>query len=285
VSSRSSFIIRSISKAAFRVSSINPICASVVNVSKPKYRRVLSLLKTLETFISPEIDIFNLSKLFCTGSVLEIGAMSEPAVFSKDTRVKYADVHSETTLKSILQSIPIPKLYAKPLVKLDFILKAPRYALDMIADESFDSVYTSHVLEHCPNFLFALQEQIRVTRTGGHIYGVIPNKHFTYDRERETTSLEKIVSRFNLDIFTFSLDEATELVTKTVDHPLYLGKGSVFANEILNSNSGIHHFHVFDEHSLFEILVFLKSRFRVDIKYFATKGINMHFCLEKVDLK
>jgi SAM-dependent methyltransferase len=229
----------------------------------------------------PKRDKFNLSAKFCHGSILEIGALSEPAKFDRKSKVKYADVNTEDQLRNVLNEIPIPNLYSKQMVKLDFVLTGPKYGLTAIDDNSFDAVYSSHVLEHCPNFLFALKEQIRVTRHGGHIYAVVPNKKFMYDRKRQTTSLQRIIERFEHNIFTFSFDDALELVTQTVDHPLYVGKGEEFALEILKNSTGMHHFHVFDEKSLIQILDYVQSNFFVSVKYFSSTDINMHFCLEK----
>jgi SAM-dependent methyltransferase len=249
---------------------------------KPWYIKFLNKKVYFKSKFFAEKDPENLSKLFCVGDILEIGALSKPAKFHRSSKVKYADVHGEEDLRNILNAIPIPMLYVKPLVKLDFVLSGPKYDLEMVSDESFDGVYSSHVLEHVPNFLHSLKEQIRVTRVRGSIYAVIPNKQFTYDRERSTTPVQKIIERFNREIFTFDYHEALELVQKTVDHPLYAGKGADFAMEILKTNTGMHHFHVFDHENVIEILSFVQKTFAVRVKYFSARSGDIHFCLEKL---
>jgi SAM-dependent methyltransferase len=273
-----SFIV----KIARQISTLGRPFEVMVEKLKPWYIKFRDKYIEFKRMIFPEENPENLSKLFCVGDILEIGALSEPAKFERSSRVKYADVHSEEDLRKIISAIPISMLYAKPLVKLDFVLSGPKYELDMIPDETFDAVYSSHVMEHVPNFLHSLKEQIRVTRAGGSIYAIIPNKNFTYDRERFTTPVEKIIDRFNQQIFTFDFREALELVQKTVDHPLYVGKGADFAREILTTNTGMHHFHVFDHENVIEILRFAMKTFAVKVKYFSSRGENIHLCLEKL---
>jgi hypothetical protein len=85
------------------------------------------------------------------GNGLEVGAMSSPYPFGGRCVVEYADIHDETTLKNIIDKIPLPNLYRGKFVKATYQLKAPRYGLDMIKSNSLDFVFSSHSLEHTPN--------------------------------------------------------------------------------------------------------------------------------------
>jgi len=55
------------------------------------------------------------------------------------------------------------------------------------ADESQDAVYSSHCLEHIPNYLQVIQDWYRVTKVGGHIITVVPNQ-LLYERKRRPPS-------------------------------------------------------------------------------------------------
>ena len=57
-------------------------------------------------------------------------------------------------------------------------------------DHSLGYVASSHVLEHVANPVAALMEWYRVTTPGGHIYCVVPDRRFTWDRERRPTPVE-----------------------------------------------------------------------------------------------
>jgi hypothetical protein len=55
-------------------------------------------------------------------------------------------------------------------------------------DDTQDAVYSSHCLEHIPDFIKAVQEWYRVTRIGGHIITVVPSMHL-YERRRRPPSM------------------------------------------------------------------------------------------------
>lgn len=63
-------------------------------------------------------------------------------------------------------------------------------------DESLDYVATSHVLEHLANPIAALKEWCRVLRPGGIIYLVVPDKKYTWDRTRATTTVEHLLEDY-----------------------------------------------------------------------------------------
>ena len=60
------------------------------------------------------------------------------------------------------------------------------------ASDSQDAVYSSHCLEHIPDYIKAIQEWHRVVRVGGHIITVVPSAHL-YERQR------RVPSRWNPD--------------------------------------------------------------------------------------
>ena len=55
-------------------------------------------------------------------------------------------------------------------------------------DESQDAVFSSHCLEHIPNYLQVIQDWFRVTKVGGHIIAVVPNA-LLYERKRRPPSM------------------------------------------------------------------------------------------------
>jgi SAM-dependent methyltransferase len=60
-------------------------------------------------------------------------------------------------------------------------------------DDSVDFVFASHVLEHFPDPIRALEEWIRVARH--KVVVVVPHRDRTYDRNRELTSIDEFVER------------------------------------------------------------------------------------------
>jgi SAM-dependent methyltransferase len=62
--------------------------------------------------------------------------------------------------------------------------------LDAIADDSYDAVLASHVLEHLADPLGALAEWQRAVRDGGHLLLVLPHRDGTFDHRRPVTTVE-----------------------------------------------------------------------------------------------
>jgi SAM-dependent methyltransferase len=224
------------------------------------------------------INIYNRADDFCRGAGLEVGALSLPFRFTQ-ARMRYADVTNETTMRDILDAIPIDHLYEGTLVQPDILLNPPRYDLKSVTDGAFDFVYSSHSLEHSPNPIFALSEYLRVVKPQGHVYTVIPNKDTTYDIKRRTTPAALLIDKYRKGTFSYTLEEALDVVENSVGHALYEGKDRAFAEEILRENSGIHHFHTFDPASVIALIEFCKDEFGCSLAYFCVEGINIHFCL------
>jgi SAM-dependent methyltransferase len=63
-------------------------------------------------------------------------------------------------------------------------------------DHSLDYVVSSHVLEHTPNPVAAIFEWARVTRHGGMLYMVVPDRRHTFDHTRGLTAPEHMMDDF-----------------------------------------------------------------------------------------
>jgi SAM-dependent methyltransferase len=60
-------------------------------------------------------------------------------------------------------------------------------------DEAFDFVLASHVLEHLPDPIRALQEWRRVARR--YLFVVLPHRDRTFDRDRPVTPVDELLRR------------------------------------------------------------------------------------------
>jgi len=224
---------------------------------------------------------FNEAYRYCKGSGLEVGALSVPYRFSLKTRTVYADVISKEAMRKLLDSLPLD-VYSGRLVRPTYILEPPRYCLAKIPDQSLDFVYSSHSLEHSPNFLFAISEYLRVVKKGsGVVYSVIPNRNFTYDCERAVTPPSRIIERFEKEDFSYTLDDALDVVNNTKDHPLYKRGDVEMAKRMLSDNDGSHHYFVFDHTNLIPLISYIQLCFDATLLYFRAEGSNIHFCLQR----
>jgi SAM-dependent methyltransferase len=78
---------------------------------------------------------------------------------------------------------------------------APGHELPF-ADNSFDFVVASHVIEHIPDPIAALLEWARVARR--YLFLVVPHRDRTFDRDRPLTPLDELIERHGSG---FSSDE------------------------------------------------------------------------------
>lgn len=69
---------------------------------------------------------------------------------------------------------------------------APGHELPL-EDKSFDFVLASHVIEHIPDPIAALEEWARVARR--YIVLVVPHRDRTFDRDRPLTPLSELIER------------------------------------------------------------------------------------------
>ncbi len=65
-------------------------------------------------------------------------------------------------------------------------------------DDSFDFVFSSHVIEHFPDPIRALMEWRRVARR--YVVAVVPHRDRTFDADRPLSTVEELVERNTTDV-------------------------------------------------------------------------------------
>jgi SAM-dependent methyltransferase len=94
--------------------------------------------------------------------------------------------------------------------------------LGAIADEAYDVVFCSHVIEHLANPLRALAAWRRVTRDGGYLLLVAPHMQGTFDHRRPLTRLDHLVDDYEREVGEDDLthlEETLRLHDRTRDVP------------------------------------------------------------------
>lgn len=121
---------------------------------------------------------------------IEIWALMNPLPFNnKNTVVKYADYKSREELIN-----EYPELKNFNIVETSYICWADD--LNCIEDSTQDFVIASHVFEHLPNPIKALEEFHRITKKEWIIYLVVPEKTRTGDKFRSITSINHIIEDY-----------------------------------------------------------------------------------------
>jgi predicted SAM-dependent methyltransferase len=131
-------------------------------------------------------------------------------------------------------------------------------------DGSQDFVIANHFLEHCKNPILALKNVLRVLRGNGIAYFALPDKRFTFDKDRSETGVEHLWKDYTDGPESSRkghFDEWVEKVEKQTDEE-EVHKRAAHLMEIGYSI----HFHVFTQDGMFKFLSFIKERAGLDFE-------------------
>ncbi len=78
------------------------------------------------------------------------------------------------------------------ILPVDYVWDGHAY-IDMVGEERFDWILASHVIEHMPDIVGFINECAEILRPGGVISLVVPDKRFTFDHLRMTSSLAGVI--------------------------------------------------------------------------------------------
>jgi SAM-dependent methyltransferase len=126
-----------------------------------------------------------LARRYIHGYGIEIGALHNPLKVPRDASVTYVDL-----LSNEQQRETYPELAGSRLVQIDVTDDGERLA--RFDDGSQDFVIANHVIEHAEDPIGALENQLRVLRDGGVLLLAVPDKRYTFDRDRPLTSPEHL---------------------------------------------------------------------------------------------
>jgi SAM-dependent methyltransferase len=121
---------------------------------------------------------------FLRGRGLEIGALHRPLELPPGATALYVDAAPLEVLQTRFPEIT--GIRAPDIVDNgEHLATVPR--------ESFDFVVANHFLEHTEDPFTTLSNFVRVLRHGGHIFMAIPDMRWTFDRDREITTLDHLM--------------------------------------------------------------------------------------------
>ena len=147
-------------------------------------KRLVQLFKAYQ-----RIDRVTIARTYLRGNGIEIGALNAPLQLPLKARARYVDRLPVEELRR-----HYPELAAWKLVDVDVVDDGER--LEKIEDGSQSFVTANHFLEHCQNPILALENMLRVVREGGIVYLAVPDKRYTFDRDRPVTSFEHLKRDF-----------------------------------------------------------------------------------------
>ena len=199
-----------------------------------------------------------------TGRGLEIGALHESATLPSNCKVEYADVITKEQA-----IINFPEIDKNKLVNVDHICNIDKDGLQKFENETFDFVIFSHVIEHLANPIQALEALFRVTKFGGMVLIVVPDKRFTFDKDRGLTPFEHLKEEYINKISDVSDEHYLDFLNAV--HPDVMKNSKEAADRALNSvRKRREHAHVWDSNSFKQFL----------LESFSLLNINYQLCFE-----
>ncbi|WP_293120383.1 methyltransferase domain-containing protein [Okeania sp. SIO1I7] len=210
----------------------------------------------------------------CKGKGLEIGALHQP--FDLDACVIYADRFKTSELQDLYKNDPRGKYIQQVQVVSD------KNKYDFFDDNSFNFVISSHVLEHTFNPGRVLEEWIRIVKQGGIVYFVIPDKRYTFDRNRELTSVKLLIDKFDNNTNTADYETYYDAMVNAEPALRVLDEAGKKerVKKAFEKQSSIH-VHTFTAESTQEFMTALASKIGFEVVYSSSQGMHIHFALKK----
>lgn len=195
-----------------------------------------------------------LAMRYLRGNGIEIGALHNPVFLGKFGKVKYVDRMSVLDLKS-----EYPELRDFKLVDPDVIDNGE--ILDLIEETSQDFIIANHFIEHCEDPIQTIKNFTKKIKPGGVLYLAVPDKRFTFDKDRLTTEFQHLLNDHNRGVHISRKEHYLEWVA-------CFHKGEDLdqkADELMARSYSIH-FHVWTDEEFLKFLNLMIDNYKVPIK-------------------
>jgi SAM-dependent methyltransferase len=215
-----------------------------------------------------------IARAYLRGRGLEIGALHNPLKVPPAAQVRYVDKLSTADLRR-----EYPELAGKDLVPVDILDDGERLAT--VPDGSQDFVIANHFVEHCEDPIGAIGNMLRVLKPGGVLYLAIPDKRYTFDRDRPVTTLEHLM-RDHREGPSWSRRAHYEEWAALVDRIADPAARARQVETLLARRAAIH-FHVWTQVELVDLLGAVRRRWPLDVELMVRRDNEVLFILRKSD--
>jgi predicted SAM-dependent methyltransferase len=212
------------------------------------------------------------ARAYLHGRGIEIGALHRPLWVPAGVRVSYLDRLPREELYR-----QYPRLAGHKLVPVDIVDDGERLA--RLADGSQDFVIANHFLEHCQDPIGTLLHFLRVLRDDGILFLTVPDKRYTFDRDRPVTALEHLRADHDGGAELSRrehLSEYVRLVLKAED-PEEIDRE---VEHLLATDYSIH-YHVWTQAELMELLLELRRSVAFEVEIFLRRAYEVVMVLRK----
>ncbi len=213
------------------------------------------------------------ASVYLSGSGIEIGALHNPLRVPLSAKVHYLDLMSEEELHK-----QYPYLKSK-LVHVDIIDNGE--TLKTVENGSQDFVIANHFLEHCEDPIRAVVNIVRVLRDNCVMFLCIPDKRYTFDKEREVTSFDHLVHDYEYGSILSRNDHLRDFVIN-VEHKKIEAEIHQRMSELTSMNYSIH-YHVWELKDMLSFFELLNARIGlpIEIELFSKNKAEAIFVIKK----
>lgn len=151
--------------------------------------------------------------------------------------------------------------------------------ISLVQNDTYDFCFSCHSLEHIANPLKAIQEWLRIIKTGGYIVIIVPEKSQCFDHNRNYSKFQTLLTQYERNVGEEDLSTLPEILMHhdlAMDPPA--GNIEAFAKRSLdNYNNRCLHHYVYDDALLKQICHYFNGEF----VYNTTKGLDRWFIMRK----
>jgi len=183
-----------------------------------------------------------MAQKYLVGSGAEIGAFEQPTLVPHGASTTYIDRVPSSHWRNH------PEYAGLTLVEPDILDDGA--TLGSVADASFDYLVAAHMLEHVDNPIAALKNWTRVVKKGGYLLIIVPDMRFTFDSEREVTTVEHLIRDHEQGPAASANEHYREIATKCDG----LTDPSAIEAFVAKAQPAVH-FHTFTLESFVEFLL------------------------------
>jgi len=151
--------------------------------------------------------------------------------------------------------------------------------IQLVQNEVYDFVFSSHSLEHIANPLKAVAEWLRILKKGGYVIIIVPEKSVCFDHKRNYSKFSTLLSQYEKNVGEDDLSTLPEIL---MNHDLKMDPpagdlGNFTKRSLDNFNNRCLHHYVYNDELLLEIANFFKCEFI----YKETNGLDRWFIMKK----
>jgi GT2 family glycosyltransferase/SAM-dependent methyltransferase len=221
----------------------------------------------------------SIAAAYLNGVGIEVGALHNPLPVTSNAKVRYVDRMDKPGLYE-----QYPELRQHNLVDVDFVDNGE--TLLTFKEDSQDFIIANHFLEHCEDPIATLIAFNRVLKKGGVVFLALPDKRFTFDKDRQRTTLAHLIRDHEEGTATSRYDHFREWPKYIEPHfgRVYKTEAEIDrrASELMNLNYSIH-YHVWEPVDVIDMLKYCTDtqRLPIAVEYFLSKDDEMVIILRK----